>query len=111
MTISGYPPPVKQWRFKDPKLIKVHYSNVKKPPSLTIVISPNVSCKVLDGAVIVQILSPRTTNAFHADKIFYPYIDNVLFSCSELILCGRNIYYIVLKTYRVRRGVGIRWQA
>lgn len=73
--------------------------------------APTVTAKVLDGAVVVQMLKPGTAKTFeeYANQVFIPYIQGQLQHCSRLDLVWDNYSPESLKsTAREKRGKGVR---
>ena len=71
----------------------------------------NVSCTVLDGAAIVNMLRPGTAKTFqdYAADVFLPYINTQLQYVTRLDIVWDRYVEESLKTHaRSKRGVGLR---
>ncbi len=82
--------------------------NEDEPPQ-----APRVDLKVLDGAFIVQMLSPAECKTFseYSEQVFVPYLKKKLESTDRLDLVWDTYPDESLKwTTRDRRGVGVQQQ-
>ena len=73
--------------------------------------APAVDAKIIDGAVLVQMLSPGTATTFqgYAASIFVPYVENQLQSSKRVDIVW-NVYQkdSLKKATRQKRGSGLR---
>ena len=73
--------------------------------------NPQVTAKILDGAVIVQMLSPRNSQTFedHSETVFMPYIDQQLEHADRIDIVWDVYTQGSLKAAtRESRGKGVR---
>ena len=72
---------------------------------------PDVTCMLMNGAVVVQMLKPRMTKTFdeYAQPVFIPYLEIQLRNVSGFDLVWyRNISDSLKGFVRTKRGKGIR---
>ena len=73
--------------------------------------SPDVSCTIVDGAFVIQMLKPGTSKTFHeyAQYVFIPYVKTQLQHVKRLdLIWDRYVTDSLKGTARAKRGKGVR---